>query len=225
MRPDVILAPSMISADWSRILDDVRGLEASGCRWLHFDAMDGQFVPNLTLGPMFLQALRPHTSLHFDAHLMIENPSARLDDFLAAGANSISVHVENNPHLHRVLSRIKEGGALAGVVLNPGTSIPALDVVLDHVDFVLVMSVDPGFSGQKFLPLALPKIERLAKLRESRGLSYKIQVDGGMSVETAPLAVAAGADILVSASGLFVKGQSLEQSVGALWKSIEGARG
>jgi ribulose-phosphate 3-epimerase len=217
---EVILAPSMIAADWSRALEVVRELEAAQCQWLHFDAMDGQFVPNLTLGPMFLQALRPHTQLHFDAHLMIADPAAYLDDFLKAGANSISVHVEGQPHLHRLIGRIKDGGALAGVVLNPGTPVSALEAVLPEVDYVLVMSVNPGFSGQKFLPLALPKIEALARLRREQNLNFKIQIDGGMSTESAPAAVAAGAEILVSASGLFVPNQALAQSAQALWQAF-----
>ncbi len=220
MTERVILAPSMIAADWWRAEQSVRDLEGIGAGWLHFDAMDGHFVPNLTLGPMFLEALRPHTTLHFDAHLMIEDAGARVDDFLRAGANSISVHVENNPHLHRVLARIREGGALCGAVINPGTPVSSLEAVLDSVDYVLVMSVNPGFSGQKFLPLSLPKVRELKRLREEKRLDFRIQIDGGMSVESAPEAVAAGADILVSASGLFVKNQPLEQSARALWEAI-----
>jgi ribulose-phosphate 3-epimerase len=229
---EVVLAPSMIAADWSRALEVVRELEAANCQWLHFDAMDGHFVPNLTLGPMFLQALRAHTELHFDAHLMISDPGAYLDDFLKAGANSISVHVEGQSHLHRLIGRIKAGGALAGVVLNPATPVAALEVVLPELDYVLVMSVNPGFSGQKFLPLALPKVAELARLRRELGLGFQIQIDGGMSVETAPQAVAAGADNLVSASGLFVPGQELGYNVHKLWQAIcsglaqrDGARG
>lgn len=211
----------MIAADWSRALETVRELESVGCKWLHFDVMDGHFVPNLTLGPMFLSALRAHTELHFDAHLMISNPSDFIDEFLQAGANSISVHVENQTHLHRLIARIKDGGALAGAVINPATPVEALDVVLDELDYVLVMSVNPGFSGQKFLPLSLPKIAALKQRRNERGLKFQIQIDGGMSIHSAPDAVAAGADILVSASGLFVPGQSLPQSARALWDAVE----
>ena len=221
MTERVILAPSMIAVDWARLLDTVRELEAVGPQWLHFDAMDGQFVPNITLGPMFLEILRPHTTLHFDAHLMIETPAARVDDFIRAGANSISVHVENNPHLHRVLAQIREGGAMAGAVINPGTPVSSLEAVLGSLDYVLVMSVNPGFSGQKFLPLALPKVRELRRLRQERGLDFRIQIDGGMSVEVAPQAVEAGVDIMVSASGLFVKNQPLADSAAALWAAIE----
>ena len=221
MNESVILAPSMIAADWSRSLEVVRELESAGCQWLHFDAMDGHFVPNLTLGPMFLAAMRPHTQLHFDAHLMLANAGEMLDGFLEAGANSLSVHVEGNPHLHRLLTRIQEGGAMAGAVINPGTPVGALEAVLEVVDYVLVMSVNPGFSGQKFLPLALPKIATLARWRRERGLNFKIQIDGGMSVQHAPEAVRAGADVLVSASGLFIEGQTLAQTVPAMFAAMQ----
>ena len=144
----IIIAPSMLSADWWNVGDDVRHLEAAGCQWLHFDAMDAHFVPNLTLGPMFLKAVRPHSQLHFDAHLMISDAGDYVDDFVQSGANSISVHVEANAHLHRVIHKIKDGGAQAGVVVNPATPIQVLDAILPDVDYVLVMSVNPGFGGQ-----------------------------------------------------------------------------
>lgn len=216
----VFLAPSLIAADWWRISEQIKELEEVGVEWLHFDAMDGQFVPNLTLGPMFLEALRPHSALHFDAHLMIENPAARLDDFIKAGANSISVHVENQPHLHRLIARIKDAGVLAGVVLNPATPVSALEVVLAEVDYVLVMSVNPGFSGQQFLPLATRKIAQLNRLRADRSLEFLIQVDGGIGPQTALEVVEAGAEILVCGSSVFNSHTTLTENVAALRAAI-----
>jgi ribulose-phosphate 3-epimerase len=210
---EVKLAPSLIAADWWRIGEQVTQLGEAGVEWLHFDAMDGYFVPNLTLGPMFVEALRPHSQLHFDAHLMLRNAGEMIEPFLKAGANSISVHVEENAHLHRLIHRIKDGGALAGVVLNPATPVSSLEVVLPDVDFVLVMSVNPGFSGQKFIPSALQKIAQLKQMREQRNLKFLIQVDGGVAPETAPDIVRAGADVLVVGSAMFHPGRSLAQSV------------
>lgn len=219
----VILAPSMINADWARAGEVVSELARLNCEWLHFDAMDGQFVPNLTLGPMFLSALREHSTLHFDAHLMISTPGDYIDDFLKAGANSISVHVENQVHLHRLIAKIKDGGAMAGVALNPATPVAMLDVVLPELDYVLVMSVNPGYSGQKFLPLAISKIEELKRAREARGLQFLIEVDGGVNVQTASDVVRAGADVLVSASGIFDAKRTLSESVSALRAAVDAA--
>ncbi len=203
----------MISADWWNVSRDVEQLESAGCEWLHFDAMDAHFVPNLTLGPMFLKAVRPHSQLHFDAHLMMSDAGSYIDVFLQAGANSISVHVEENAHLHRVIHQIKNGGALAGAVVNPATPVRVLDAILPDLDYVLVMSVNPGFGGQQFLPLCLPKIAWLKTQREERNLKFLIQIDGGVSLETARSVVESGADVLVIGSALFRKGVSLEESV------------
>jgi len=219
----ILLAPSLLSADWTRAGQQVEELGRLGVEWLHFDAMDGHFVPNLSFGASFMRALRPVSGLHFDAHLMVSNPAERIPEFLDAGANSISVHAEGNAHLHRLVWSIKDGGALAGIVLNPATPVDVLQDILPDLDYVLVMSVNPGFGGQKFLPLALPKIERLARLREERGLGFQIEVDGGVSSHNAGELVRAGVDILVAGSAIFSPPKPLPETIGALRQAIAGA--
>lgn len=224
MKRDIIFAPSLIAADWWRVREQIEELTEAGCQWLHFDAMDGHFVPNLTLGPLFLENLRRHSPLHFDAHLMIANPAVYLNHFIDAGADSVSVHVEGNPHLHRLVEQIKDKGKMAGVVLNPATPLHTLDTILPEIHYVLVMSVDPGFGGQPFLPLAVPKIEQLRRLREERGLDFLIQVDGGINPQTAPDVVRVGADVLVCGSSLFSTRQPLRDNVRDLHAALAEAQ-
>jgi len=196
------LAPSLLSADFAALGAAIAAVE-SEAGLLHVDVMDGHFVPNITLGPPVVAALRRTTSLPLDCHLMIEAPERLLAAFAAAGADLVSVHQETCPHLHRTLQTIREAGMAPGVALNPATPVESLSVILPEIDFVLVMSVNPGFGGQRFLPLALDKIRHLKEMREARGLSFAIEVDGGVCGETLPDLVAAGADWFVAGSAVF----------------------
>jgi ribulose-phosphate 3-epimerase len=198
-----LIAPSILSADFAKLGEEVRAIDEAGADWVHIDVMDGHFVPNITIGPGVVKALRPHTTKPFDVHLMISPVDLFLDDFAAAGADLITVHSEAGPHLHRTVQRVKSLGKKAGVSLNPATPPDFLDYVLDDIDLVLVMSVNPGFGGQKFISSQLRKIEVIAEKISSRELSVDIEVDGGIDPETAPLAVSAGATILVAGSATF----------------------
>jgi ribulose-phosphate 3-epimerase len=197
------IAPSLLSADFARLADELRTIE--GADLLHLDVMDGHFVPNLTIGPALIKALRPHSRLPFDCHLMIEEPQRYIGAFLDAGADMISVHVETEPHLQRALQLIRDGGAKAGIAINPATAPEMLSSAIEFCDYVLVMSVNPGFGGQKFIEPVVPKIRHIARLIRERGVPVEIEVDGGIDARTAPGVVAAGATILVAGSAVFGK--------------------
>jgi len=203
-----VIAPSILSADFARLAEEVRAIEEAGADWIHIDVMDGHFVPNLTIGPGVVKALRPHSTKPFDVHLMISPVDSFLDAFAEAGADIITVHPEAGPHLHRTVQRIKSLGKKAGVSLNPATPVDALDYVLDDLDLVLVMSVNPGFGGQKFISSQLSKIEQISETIVQRGLKVELEVDGGIDAETARLAVGAGATALVAGTAVFRGGPS-----------------
>jgi ribulose-phosphate 3-epimerase len=200
------LAPSILSADFSRLAEQVRAAGEGGAAAIHVDIMDGHFVPNLTVGPPVVKSLRQVTSLPLDCHLMIENPDPFIPTFAEAGADWISVHQEACVHLDRTLHLIKGHNCLAGVVINPATPVETLVEVLDVVDYILVMSVNPGFGGQEFIPGSVHKIRRLAEMRSQRGLHYRIEVDGGIALDTVVEVVRAGAEILVAGNAVFGHG-------------------
>ena len=214
-----LISPSILSADFAKLGEEVRAIDEAGADWIHVDVMDGHFVPNLTIGPGVVKALRPHSNKPFDVHLMISPVDPFLDAFAEAGADIITVHPEAGPHLHRTVQRVKALGKKAGVSLNPATPVDALDYVLDDLDLVLVMSVNPGFGGQKFILSQLRKIEAIAAMIRQRGLDVELEVDGGIDPETARLAVDAGATVLVAGTAAFKGGPS------AYAANIEALRG
>ncbi len=199
----VRVAPSILSADFGRLGDEVRAVEAAGADYVHIDVMDGRFVPNITIGPVVIEAVRRATALPLDVHLMMVEPEKYIDDFVKAGASIITVHQEACPHLHRTLQQIRSAGAKPSVVLNPSTSLSVIEEVLGEVTQVLLMSVNPGFGGQAFIPATIEKVRRLRAMLDARGLQVDIEVDGGINATTAKQVVAAGANVLVAGNAVF----------------------
>ncbi|MCJ1907204.1 ribulose-phosphate 3-epimerase [Planococcus ruber] len=199
------IAPSILAADFSKLGEEVREVEAAGADWIHIDVMDGHFVPNISFGAVVMDAIRPLTNLPFDVHLMIENADRYIEDFAKAGADYITVHVEASPHLHRTIQLIRSFGVKPGVVLNPHTPVEAILPILEDIDLVLFMTVNPGFGGQKFIESVVPKVEQLSKIIQDKGLSIDIEIDGGINEETIIPCAKAGANVFVAGSAIYSK--------------------
>jgi ribulose-phosphate 3-epimerase len=211
----VKIAPSILSADFARLGEEIRDVEQGGADYIHVDVMDGHFVPNITIGPLIVDAIRPVTKLPLDVHLMIENPDQYIEAFAKAGADYITVHVEACRHLHRTLQHIKSFGVKAGVVLNPATPVETIQHVIEDVDMVLLMSVNPGFGGQKFIPAVLPKIQQVKDMAASKNPGLEIEIDGGVNGETAKQCIEAGATVLVAGSAVY-NAKDRAQAIAAL---------
>jgi ribulose-phosphate 3-epimerase len=220
MSNPVLISPSILSADFLHLQDALSQAEAAGADWVHIDVMDGHFVPNLTMGPFIVEACRRATRLPLDVHLMIENPDRLIPAFIEAGADYLTVHVETCPHPHRTLESIRDGGVRAGISLNPATPAASIGEVLPMLDLILVMSVNPGYSGQRFIGTSVPKIEQIRKALDAVGSAARLQVDGGITPETAPAVVRAGADVLVAASAVFGHPEGIAAGLKALRRSI-----
>jgi len=216
-----IIAPSILSADFSKLGDEIRAVEKAGADWIHVDVMDGHFVPNITMGPIVVEAVKRVTSLPIDVHLMIENPDAYIPDFVKAGADYISVHAEAGAHLNRTIQLIKECGAKAGAALNPSTPLESIEWVLEYLDFVLIMSVNPGFGGQAFIPNALDKIRTLRKMIDDNGYSTIIQIDGGVNRNTIKEISDAGTDSFVAGSAIYGS-SDYEETISAFKAALNG---
>ncbi len=217
---NIRIAPSILAADFARLGEQVREAESAGADLIHIDVMDGSFVPNITMGPLVVEAVRRVTKLPLDVHLMIVKPEHHLEAFAEAGADSLSVHIEATPHLHRALQIIRKLGCRVGVAVNPHTSASTLSEIMHMLDFVLVMTVNPGFGGQEFLAETMPKVSQLRELAEETGRQIDIEVDGGINPTTAPLVVNAGANVLIAGTAVFSEKHSIQQGIDALRQSL-----